>query len=115
MSASTQNLALCALLFLYHHVLRRELEDLGRVFRARSPKRLPVVVTREEVNLILDHLDGDRWLMGGQMYGAGLRLSECLRLRVQDLDFSENQIVVRDGKGFKDRLKMFPIAVQESL
>jgi len=114
-SASTQNQALSALLFLYRHVLRREVGDLGQVIRARRPKRLPVVLTREEVRGVLDHLEGDRWLMGSLMYGAGLRLSENLGLRVQDLDFSANQIIVRDGKGHKDRLTMFPVVTQEPL
>jgi site-specific recombinase XerD len=81
-SASTQNQALCALLFLYRHVLRREIGDLGEVIRARKPKHLPAVMTREEVKAVLAHLVGDKWLMASLMYGAGLRLMECLRLRV---------------------------------
>jgi len=107
-SASTQNQALSALLFLYRHVLNRKIGDLGEVIRARKPKRLPVVMTREEVKLVLSHLKGDRWLMASLMYGAGLRLMECLRLRVQNIDFAANQITVRDGKGFKDRITMMP-------
>jgi len=114
-AASTQNQALCALLFLYRHVLGREIGDLGEVFWARRPKRLPVVMTREEARLVLAHLEGDRWLMASLMYGAGLRLLECLRLRVQDLDFSRNEILVRDGKGAKDRITMLPAAVKGSL
>jgi len=105
-SASTQNQALCALLFLYRHVLGREIGDLGEVIRARKPKRLPVVMTREEVKKVLANMTGDKWLMASLMYGAGLRLMECLRLRVQDIDFARNEILVRDGKGAKDRLTM---------
>ena len=118
-SASTQNQALSALLFLYRHVIGREVGDLGEVIRARKPTRLPVVMTREEVKAVLANLTGDKWLMASLMYGAGLRLMECLRLRVQDIDFSRNEILVRDGKGAKDRITMLPeslkIPLQEHL
>ncbi len=114
-SASTQNQALSALLFLYRHVLGRPLGDLGAVVRARRPTRLPVVLTRQEVKALLGQLQGDRWLMASLMYGAGLRLMECLRLRVHDVDLAVGQIVVRDGKGFKDRVTMLPEAVQPPL
>jgi len=114
-SASTQNQALSALLFLYRNVLGREIGDLGEVIRARKPRRLPVVMTREEVKAVLGHLQGDKWLMGMVMYGAGLRLMECLRLRVQDIDFSRNEILVRDGKGAKDRITMLPDSVKAAL
>jgi integron integrase len=114
-SASTQNQALSALLFLYRHVLNLDIGDLGNVIRARKPKRLPVVMTREEVKAVLGHLKGDKWLMVSLMYGAGLRLMECLRLRVQDIDFAANQIIVREGKGFKDRITMLPTVVKEPL
>jgi integron integrase len=114
-SASTQNQALSALLFLYRHVLGREIGDLGNVIRARKPKRLPVVMTREEVRAVLGQLTGDKWLMASLMYGAGLRLMECLRLRVQDLDFSRNEIMVRDGKGAKDRITMLPESLKSAL
>ena len=107
-SASTQNQALSALLFLYRNVIGREVGDLGNVIRARKPKRLPVVMTREEVKAVLANLSGDKWLMASLMYGAGLRLMECLRLRVQDIDFSRKEILVRDGKGAKDRITMLP-------
>jgi len=107
-SASTQNQALSALLFLYRHVIGREVGDLGKVIRARKPKRLPVVMTRDEVKDVLSNLTDDKWLMSSLMYGAGLRLMECLRLRVQDIDFSRNEILVRDGKGAKDRITMLP-------
>jgi integron integrase len=118
-SASTQNQALSALLFLYRHVIGREVGDLGEVIRARKPTRLPVVMTRDEVKTVLVNLIGDKWLMASLMYGAGLRLMECLRLRVQDIDFSRNEILVRDGKGAKDRVTMLPeslkIPLQEHL
>ncbi|MHC4165384.1 MAG: integron integrase [Planctomycetota bacterium] len=114
-SASTQNQALSAILFLYRHVLNRKIGDLGEVIRARKPKRLPVVMTREEVKLVLSHLKGDRWLMANIMYGAGLRVRECLRLRIQDVDFAASQILVRDGKGFKDRITMLPDVIKRPL
>lgn len=114
-SASTQNQALSALLFLYRHVIGREVGDLGDVIRARKPKRLPVVMTREEVRAVLANMEGDKWLMASLMYGAGLRLMECLRLRVQDIDFARNEIHVRDGKGSKDRITMLPEALKAPL
>jgi integron integrase len=114
-SASTQNQALSALLFLYRHVFGREVGDLGNVIRARKPKRLPVVLTRNEVRAVLNRLTDDQWLMGSLMYGGGLRLMECLRLRVQDIDFARNEITVRDGKGGKDRLTMLPSAAKQPL
>ena len=114
-SASTQNQALSALLFVYRHVLGREIGDLGEVIRARKPTRLPVVMTREEVKAVLGNLAGDKWLMASQMYGAGLRLMECLRLRVQDIDFSRNEILIRDGKGAKDRITMLPESLKAPL
>jgi integron integrase len=107
-AASTQNQALSALLFLYRHVLGREIGDLGEVIRARKPKRLPVVMTREEVKEVLANMTGDKRLTAALLYGAGLRLMECLRLRVQDIDFARSEILVRDGKGAKDRLTMLP-------
>lgn len=107
-AASTQNQALSALLFLYRHVLGRKVGDLGTVIRARKPKRLPVVMTRDEMKAVLANLSGDRWLMAALMYGAGLRLMECLCLRVQDIDIARREILVRDGKGAKDRVTMLP-------
>ena len=97
-SASTQTQALSALLFLYRYVLEREVGTLEGLIRARKSRHLPVVMTREEVREVLGQLGRDKWLMASLMYGAGLRLLECLRLRVQDVDFSRNQITVRDGK-----------------
>jgi integron integrase len=114
-AASTQNQALSALLFLYRHVLGREVGDLGEVIRVRKPKRLPVVMTREEIKAVLANLYSDKWLMASLMYGAGLRLMECLRLRVQDLDFSRNEILIRDGKGAKDRITMLPESLKTPL
>lgn len=114
-SASTQNQALAALLFLYRHVICREIEDLGTVIRARKPKRLPVVLTRDEVVDILAELSGSRRLMAALMYGSGLRLMECLRLRVQDVDFGRNEIIVRDGKGGKDRVTVLPESCRQPL
>lgn len=90
-SASTQTQALSALLFLYRHVLGRQVGELGDVIRARRPRRLPVVMTRHEVKAVLAELDGDTWLMASLMYGAGLRLTECLRLRVLDLELTRGR------------------------
>jgi len=106
-AASTQNQALSALLFLYREVLN---EDLGPIdaLRAKKPKRLPTVLTKEEVYEVLGHLSGAHLLMAKLLYGSGLRLMECLRLRVKDLDFAHRAIVVRDGKGEKDRVTMLP-------
>jgi len=114
-SASTQNQALNALLFLYHEVLDKEVGYVNGVVRAKRPHRLPVVLTRQEVRSILDQLQGLEWIMAMLLYGAGLRLMECLRLRVKDMDFSRNEILVRDGKGRKDRVTMLPTAVKEPL
>jgi integron integrase len=110
-SASTQTQALSALLFLYRHVIGREVGDLGEVIRARKPTRLPVVMTREEVKGVLANMTGDKRLMASLMYGAGLRLMECLRLRVQDVDVSRHEVLVRDGKGAKDRITMLPTSL----
>ena len=114
-SASAQNQALSALLFLYRHVIGRKVGDLGEVIRARKPTRLPVVMTRDEVKAVLSNLSSDKRLMAMLMYGAGLRLMECLRLRVQDIDFSRNEILVRDGKGAKDRITMLPESLKAPL
>jgi len=114
-SASTQNQALNAVLFLYHKVLAKEIGYINGVVRAKRPKRLPVVLTREEVKSIVGLLNGVEWIMGMLLYGAGLRLMECLRLRVKDIDFTRNEIRVRSGKGDKDRVTMLPAAVKEPL
>lgn len=107
-SASTQNQALCALVFLYREVLGRPLTGLDQAVRAKRPARLPVVLTRTEVDAILAHLAGTPRLMASLMYGSGLRLLECARLRVKDLDFERREITVRDGKGRKDRVTLLP-------
>jgi integron integrase len=114
-AASTQNQALSALLFLYREVLGVELPWLDDVVRAKRPQHLPVVLTRDEVRAVLQRLDGVPRLMALLLYGAGLRLLECCHLRVKDIDFATNQIVIRDGKGRKDRVTMLPAAVKAAL
>lgn len=103
-SASTQNQAKSALLFLYKEVLQIELPWLDKITQAKAPKRLPVVMTREEVQSVLARMDGSVWLIACLLYGSGLRIMECLRLRVKDVDFARCEILVREGKGFKDRV-----------
>ena len=107
-SASTQNQALAALLFLYRHVLAREMAGLEGVVRARRGLTMPVVMNRAEVQAVLAQLRGDKWLIASVLYGSGLRLMECLQLRVKDVDFSRGEITVHDGKGGKDRVTMLP-------
>ncbi len=114
-SASTQNQALSALLFLYRDVLHEKIGWLDQVVRAKGPRRLPVVLTKSEVMAILNHMEGTKWLMAGLLYGSGLRLLECLRLRVKDVDLSRNEIVVRGGKGDKDRRTMLAEMVRRPL
>ena len=114
-AASTQNQALSALLFLYRNVLEQDLPWLDGVVRAKRAERLPVVLTREEVRAILRELQGPPRSMAILLYGAGLRLLECARLRVKDVDFAANQIVVRGGKGDRDRITMLPGAVKADL
>jgi len=114
-AASTQNQALSAILFLYRDVLKKELGWLDDVERAKTPSRLPVVFTKQEAKKILLHLEGTKWLMGNLLYGSGLRLMECVRLRVKDIDFEYNQLVIRDGKGQKDRVTMLPLSLKEPL
>lgn len=114
-SASTQNQALNALLFLYKEILEKKIGLIQGVVRANRPKRLPVVLTKEEVTRILDCLKNTPWLIALLLYGAGLRLLECCQLRVKDIDFGRNQIVVRAGKGNKDRYTMLPVAITEPL
>ena len=114
-AASTQNQALSALLFLYKEVLGSELNWLDGLVRAKRPKRMPVVLTRQEVERILGTLEGTQWLMASLLYGTGMRLMECLRLRVKDVDFGYSQILIRDGKGEKDRITMLPGRLTELL
>lgn len=114
-SASTQNQALSALLFLYKEVLALDLPWLADVVRAKKPQRLPVVLSIEEVRRILAALDGELWLVCSLLYGTGMRLMEVLRLRVKDVDFARNEILIRDGKGMKDRVTMLPMRLAEPL
>lgn len=114
-AAATQSQALAAVLFLYEEVLRLPLGDIGEIARAKTPKRLPVVLTRDEVQRLLSRLQGDHRLAALLMYGAGLRVMECVRLRVKDIDFGYGQIVVRDGKGQKDRVTMLPRMAEADL
>jgi integron integrase len=114
-AASTQNQALSALLFLYKEVLKQEIGWLGKVERAKRPARLPVVLTRDEVHKVFAHLHGTHRLMAGLLYGSGLRLMECVRLRVKDVDFGYLRITVRDGKGAKDRVTMLPVNLAKPL
>ena len=107
-AAATQNQAKAALLFLYREVLKIDLPWLDNVTRAKAPSRLPVVLTRAEVAAVLNELHGVHALLGGLLYGSGLRIMEGVRLRVQDIELSRRQIVVRNGKGFKDRVTMIP-------
>jgi integron integrase len=114
-SSSTQNQALSAILFLYREVLRVRLDWLEELVRAKRPSRLPVVLTRREVEAILHQLDGTHWLMASLLYGAGLRLMECARLRVKDIDFARREITIRDGKGQKDRVTVLPDKLEKPL
>jgi integron integrase len=114
-SASTQNQARCALLFLYKEVLAVELPWLDNVEQAKAPKRLPVVLNREEVQAILSRLNGTNWLIASLLYGTGMRIMECLRLRVKNVDMKRKEILIRDGKGFKDRVTMLPVSLVRPL
>lgn len=114
-AASTQNQALSAILFLYREVLRQELGWVDGVERSKVPVRVPVVLTRDEAHAVLRRMAGVHRLMALLLYGSGLRLMECVRLRVKDVDFGYHQIIVRDGKGFKDRVTMLPERVAGSL
>lgn len=113
--ASTQTQALSAILFLYRSVLAREVGELTDLVRARKSRRLPVVLARDEVTAIIDQLDGDRRLAASLMYGSGFRLMECLRLRVLDLELARSEILVRDGKGGKDRVTMLPQSLRPAV
>lgn len=114
-AASTQNQALNAILFLYRDVLKCTLPWLENVQRARKPQRLPVVLTRDEMRAILAQMQGTAWLMAALIYGGGLRLLECLRLRVKDIDFQYRQLLIRDAKGQKDRVTLLPQNLLEPL
>lgn len=118
LSASTQTQALCALVFLYRHVLHQQVGDLRELVRAQKRSRLPVVLTRDEVRAILhelSHIDHQSWLIASLLYGAGLRLSECLRLRILDLDIARCEVTVHSGKGARDRSSTLPRALVPDL
>src|SRR5262249_22850709 len=114
-AAATQNLAKSSILFLYRDVLERDLPWLQNVERARAPARLPVVLARGEVAAVLGRLHGIHALVGQLLYGSGMRIMEGLRLRVKDVDFTRREILIRDGKGFKDRVTMLPQSVAQPL
>ena len=114
-SASTQTQALSALLFLYRYVLGYDVGEMRGLVRAKPSEHIPVVMTHAEVRAVLAELTGQYWLMASLMYGCGLRLSECLQLRVQDIDFDANEILVRQGKGGKDRVTMLPQSLKGPL
>jgi len=114
-SSSTQSQALASLLFLYRHVLEIPFPRLESLIRAKRPRRLPVVLTREEVRAVLGELEGGPRIVATLLYGGGLRLMEALRLRVKDVDLPRSQMTVRDGKGSKDRMTMLPSAIRDPL
>ena len=114
-AASTQNQALAAILFLYRDVLRQRLDWMENVVRAKKPQRLPTVLARTEVQALLAQMDGRPRMLASVLYGTGLRLLECLRLRVKDVDFARNEITVRNGKGGKDRRTLLPRSLVEPL
>ncbi len=114
-ASSTQNQAFSALLFLYREVLKQDLDAPIDAVRAKIPKRIPTVLTREEVHQVLDAISGTHRLMAKLLYGSGLRVMECVRLRVKDVDFARYQITVRDGKGMKDRVTMLPASLVDPL
>jgi len=114
-SASTQNQALAAISFLYRDVLNIPLEETERLTRAKRPVRLPVVLTRDEMRRLIGEMEGPAQLAAILLYGSGMRIMECLQLRVKDIDFASNQILVRGGKGNKDRVTMLPTAAESRL
>ncbi len=114
-AASTQNQAFSAILFLYQKVMEADPGVIAGAIRAQRPKRLPVVMTRDEVRAVLGQMDGTNRLIGLLLYGSGVRLLECLRVRVKDLDFTLNQFTVREGKGDKDRRTMLPASMHREL
>lgn len=114
-SASTQNQALNALVFFFREVMKLQLDDFNGFVRAKRPKQLPVVLTRSEVDKLLSHLSGTQWLMASMLYGTGMRLMECIRLRILDVDFEYQQIIIRNGKGQKDRVVPLPKKLKSTL
>ena len=115
LAATTQNVALCALLFLYRNVLGREVDFIEGVVWAERPRRLPTVLTREECRRVLAEMTGVELLMASLLYGSGLRISECLELRIKDFDIARRQITVRNGKGAKDRITTLPGSIVGAL
>ena len=114
-AASTQNQALCAIVFLYHKVLEKELPELENIEWSKRSKKLPVVLTKREVKMVLSKLEGISLLVAQLLYGSGLRISEALRIRVKDVDFEYQQLIVRDGKGKKDRITVLPSVISAKL
>ena len=114
-AASTQNQAKCAILFLYKEILKQDLDWLKNVKSAKRSERVPVVLSKSEVEAILSSLEGVYWMAGHILYGAGLRIMECVRLRVKDIDFEMNQITVRAGKGKKDRRTVLPTLIKKDM
>jgi integron integrase len=114
-ASSTQNQALCALVFMYRNVIRKDLGDFEGLVWAKRPSRIPVVFTKNEVRAVMRNLDGAYRTMAMLLYGSGLRLMECLRLRVKDLDFNYHQIIIRDAKGAKDRIVPLPLSLSGAL
>ena len=114
-AASTQNLALNAIIFLYTQVLQRNLGQIQDVARATTPKRIPVVFSQREIHAIFSHLEGVTRIMVGLLYGSGLRIKECLRLRVKDVDLERNLVIIHEGKGDKDRVVPFSSKIKEDL
>ena len=114
-AASTQKQALNAIMFMYIQVYERNIGDIGKFIRPKKPEKVPTVFSREEAKKVISHLEGRHWLIVNILYGSGLRLIECLRLRIKDIDFAYNQIVVRAGKGEKDRCTMLPQKLKEPL
>lgn len=114
-SASTQNQAFNALLFFFRHVLDRDLDNISDTIRAKTKRKLPVVLSRHEIRQIFSHLAGDHLLMAKLIYGGGLRIQECVRLRIQDINFEQSSLTIRSGKGDKDRLTVFPASLKDAL
>ena len=114
-AASIQNQALCAVMFLYRRVLQKEPGDFGHIVWAKKPAKLPVVFSRQEAGAVIEKLSGVYRVIGELLYGSGLRLMECLRLRVKDIDWDYHQIIVQDGKGGKNRVTVLPSTVSEEL
>lgn len=112
---ATQNLALQSILFLYREVLHREITHIDNIERAKKEAKVPIVFTRDEVTQILSNMKSTPYLMASLLYGAGLRLMECIRLRVKDIDFNSNYILIREGKGEKDRVTILPEKLKEPL